>query len=322
MRFVFRNIGRIFRSGTMLYLAAMFVSGCATDSMKGTPFYTGAYASKPGPVEDRVNLWPLFYYRNPAMSVLWPLIELTDTHFAVRPIMSVYGLNEEDKVCNVFWPLASFNERTGKRRIFPFFWGEDYLNIFPLYWHNRSVHDAVSDVFIPFWSYFRDSHGYSIRMLGSLVGFVDRSNCISRYAWPIFGNFQQQGASYSFFLWPLGHHWRNIHENAGGSIFLPVYLHKYDTTSDMFLSPLYSAFTDFNGTSWKAFLPICCYAYNDHSRRHFTPLFSYGNDRDFRWHLILPLYYASHSETGNTFFTMLGGRHSKDGKTYWMALPL
>ena len=58
-----------------LLLLAVLATGCRTTAMKGTPFYTGEHATREGPVEDRVNLWPLANYRAPALSVLWPIGE-------------------------------------------------------------------------------------------------------------------------------------------------------------------------------------------------------------------------------------------------------
>ena len=39
----------------------LWMSGCATTAMKGTPFYSGEWEERSGPVEDRVNVWPFFY---------------------------------------------------------------------------------------------------------------------------------------------------------------------------------------------------------------------------------------------------------------------
>ena len=50
-----------------LLLLAVLVTGCRTTAMKGTPFFSGENPEREGPVEDRVNLWPLAYYRAPAL---------------------------------------------------------------------------------------------------------------------------------------------------------------------------------------------------------------------------------------------------------------
>jgi hypothetical protein len=61
-------------------------AGCATQRMKGMPLFTGEFTKAQGPVEDRVNLPPLAYFRKPALSVLWTFIEMADRHWAVFPL--------------------------------------------------------------------------------------------------------------------------------------------------------------------------------------------------------------------------------------------
>ena len=73
----------------LLALAALS-SGCRTTAMKGTPFFSGEYKGRVGPAENRVNLWPLVYWRDPALSVLWPVGEYADDRLAVRPLFSRY----------------------------------------------------------------------------------------------------------------------------------------------------------------------------------------------------------------------------------------
>ena len=116
--------------------------------MKGTPFYTGEYGIRQGHVEDRVNVWPLLYYREPALSIAWPFIEKTDEHIALRPVFSVYGLDDAERVYNVLWPLGQFDFQHDRHRIFPAFWGEDYACLFPLYWHMGHPLGAGGGVFL------------------------------------------------------------------------------------------------------------------------------------------------------------------------------
>ena len=116
-------------------LGVLLLAGCSTTSMKGTPFYTGEYEVREGPAADRVNLWPILYYRDPALSVLWPIMEASPEHLAMRPVYSVYGKNTEHPVHNVVWPIGRFDKAHQNYRIFPFYWGDDYLTLFPFYWH-------------------------------------------------------------------------------------------------------------------------------------------------------------------------------------------
>ena len=64
----------------LLPAGMLVLTGCSTAAMKGTPFYTGEYPVREGPAADRVNLWPLAYYRAPALSVLWPVMDFSLGH--------------------------------------------------------------------------------------------------------------------------------------------------------------------------------------------------------------------------------------------------
>lgn len=125
--------------------------------MKGTPFYTGEYElSVPNAEVDRVNVWPLVYYRAPALSVLWPVFEKTEEHLAVRPLYSAYGDTSEYWEHNTLWPLGQLNTRDHDNRFIPYFWGtsrragdteQDYHVLFPLYWHFEDEVNAL----LPLW---------------------------------------------------------------------------------------------------------------------------------------------------------------------------
>lgn len=118
----------------MLVSALALQSGCHTPCMKATPFYEGTYK---GPAEDRVNLWPAFYHRNPATSVAWPVFSYSDDHIAIHPLYSQYrqsGKGGAYDEYNVLWPIAQADTRDGDYRVFPLFWGDDYLVAFPLLW--------------------------------------------------------------------------------------------------------------------------------------------------------------------------------------------
>ena len=108
------------------------LTGCMTEQMKSTPFYEGNDVTYTGRPEDRVNLWPLAYWREPVGSVLWPLISFSDDQFAVRPLYSRYGDEH-----NFLWPLGQYDSKREKGRLFPFFWGRHYFNVFPVVWNDN-----------------------------------------------------------------------------------------------------------------------------------------------------------------------------------------
>ncbi len=118
--------------GALLALCA----GCATKEMSSTPFYTGHEVTYTGRVEDRVNLWPVAYYREPVGSIAWPLLSFSNDHFAFRPLYSQYQKHGEKvyNEFNVLWPIAQFDTHDENYRIFPFFWGDGNFCLFPEVW--------------------------------------------------------------------------------------------------------------------------------------------------------------------------------------------
>ena len=144
----------------MIFVSSLALAavGCSTKEFSSkefssTPFYTGDEVKFTGAVEDRVNLWPVAYWREPVGSVAWPLVSWGDGHFAFRPLYSQYG-----KEHNVLWPIAQFDTGNNDHRVFPFFWGrsydkDPYLCLFPALWWNHKF----AGVFPFFWS--RDGGG-------------------------------------------------------------------------------------------------------------------------------------------------------------------
>ena len=131
----------------ILMMAGMgLLAGCATKEMESTPFYTGERASYTGPVEERVNVWPVVYWREPVGSVAWPVVSFSDTHFALRPVYSQYRQNGKEGAFdefNLVWPLCQFDFKGRDYRVFPFFWGYDadgqpYQTVFPVYWNGAN----------------------------------------------------------------------------------------------------------------------------------------------------------------------------------------
>ena len=156
----------------------MLMGGCKMKEFSSSPFYEGNEVKFTGAVEDRVNLWPVAYYREPVGSLAWPLISWGDDHLAFRPLYSQYkqsGSGDYDEF-NLLWPVGQFDTRHDDYRFFPFFWGESrgdepYFCLFPLLWWNRdfagvmpffwdrsgSGNDMGFCVFPLFWSEVKSS---------------------------------------------------------------------------------------------------------------------------------------------------------------------
>ncbi len=128
--------------------ALAFLAGCKTEQMKSTPFYEGHDVTYTGRVEDRMNLWPLAYWREPVGSVLWPLLSFSDDHFAFRPVYSRYADEH-----NLLWPLGQYDAKTQEGRFLPVLWGKDYFDIFPVVWNHDDFHSLFPLVY-----YWEDSY--------------------------------------------------------------------------------------------------------------------------------------------------------------------
>jgi len=319
----FVKISGLILIGTVL---TQFGGGCASTQMKGTPFYTGEYSVKQGPVEDRLNLWPLVYYREPALSVLWPIMELSDEHFAIRPLMSIYDRNTDTPTYNVLWPLTQFDTKNENYRIFPFFWGDDYFVGFPLYWHfdHPLDHDGYDGLF-PLWSY--SSHGkksYNLHLLWPFINIKHHSdNNHGWRIWPLAGSYNNHGKRYSFAAWPLGNRWQYPAEDRAGSCLLPLYYHQKAGNDSLFLSLPYSRGTQ-DDTSWETVLPLYHRRNSANTRSFYSLPYSYSENSltESKWSLAIPLWYSKSSANDNFTATLLGGYRNIDGKKSWAALPL
>ena len=227
--------------------------------MKGTPFYTGEYGPRRGPAEQRLNAWPLCYYREPALSVLWPLFESTDDHWAVRPLVSVYGLDRSNREYNVLWPLAQFDRQSLENRVFPVFWGDDYLVAFPLYWHFDQPWGATggSDSLFPLWIFSRDT-----------------TNDFNLWS-----------------PWPLVHRWQDKPAGEEGSMVLPLYWRERDRQGSHFLSLPWLSGSDAKGGYWRLLTPLFYQTSNETYSAWVTPLWAQGHSETNDWQAVIPFAY-------------------------------
>jgi hypothetical protein len=236
----------------------MLLTGCSTAEMKGTPFYTGDHGKRQGAVEQRVNVWPLLYYREPALSVAWPVFELTDDHIAVRPLFSVYGLDEPKHEYNFLWPLAQFDQRTGQSRIIPFFWGDDYRIAMPLYWHFGEPwgEKGGSDTLFPLWHLSRKG--------------TDRFNLYSP--------------------WPLVRFWADEKKDVSGSMILPLYYQHTSHRTSQFFSLFWLSETQSDGDYWRLLFPLYYQMANGSDTALATPLWQQGHAGEDTWRGMLPFW--------------------------------
>ena len=310
--------------------AAAVLSGCWTEQMKSTPFYEGHDVTYTGREEDRVNLWPLAYWREPVGSVLWPMLSFSDDHFAFRPVYSRY--KDEH---NFLWPIGQYDTGSNKGRFFPVFWGEHYFHVFPLVWNDRDFHSL-------FPLFYYEEKDYMILFPIVWWGIEEKSFTL----FPLFGHSPE-----SDWVLPLFYRDKDVTmitpfcgaNKEGSSWFLPFYWHDNDVTwispffgmnkyGDSWLIPLYASISgDFLSPLW-------CGGSHDKGKEYSSswwfapPLLSWGSEvkgmRDDRYLLglggysggeasssswLMPFYYGN---SEGTFVTPLYGQTKDSSWTF------
>ncbi|MCX6996226.1 MAG: hypothetical protein NTV49_03875 [Kiritimatiellaeota bacterium] len=309
-------------------------AGCATTEMKGTPFYTGEYTKRLGPAEERINVWPLLYYRNPALSVLWPFMDFTDTHLAFRPVLSVYGLNQSNHQYNVFWPLAQFDRHTRDNRIFPFCWGggrrpaDAYRVAFPLYWHyGQPLNDQMGglDTLFPLW-YMR-RHGTnqaSVFCPWPLVHFMHDGRDSGWHIFPLAGRYSDGNEYFRFQASFLADQWGNKAQDSHGSMILPLYIYGRSKDDWGFYSLPWSCGQNADHR-WQCLLPLYYHHQGADGSLTLSPLWLQGfsaNPVEGGWSALLPIFYHSYSDKASTTLSPLWLSHAATDprQTSWSAL--
>ena len=285
--------------------------------MKGTPFYTGESARREGPVEDRVNLWPIAYYRAPALSVLWPIGEFSDDRFAIRPLFSMYRKDENSPwhEYNGLGGLVSVD--AGRRRNW----------VFPLWYRDEGGPDGGTLLTLP---YFRDGLTVGSPLLLSWWGPDYGRIALGLAGWegarhwvaPLYLRDPDRDSFLSLayardrdwtaipvLLSAWGPGWGRIALGLGGwegdaSWFAPFYYR--DAASDRTISPLYAS-----GRGWAAVPPLLSWWTEDGGTRILLGLGGADGNR----HWCLPLWYRD--ADADLLVTPLWGRQ----RDRWSAVP-
>ena len=108
---------------TLFALSTLIFTGCVSGErlVRNTPFYSGGKFYR-----DGVNLFPLYYQEGKKQSILFPMIDIDEQGFAVRPF---YHKDKDEH--GILWPLAAFNKTEGWAG--PVVWGQDTYGFFPLF---------------------------------------------------------------------------------------------------------------------------------------------------------------------------------------------
>ena len=338
-------------AASVIVLAAMSV-GCSAPQMKGTPFFSGDYEMRQGSVEDRVNLWPAVYYRDPALSVLWPIGQATDDYVAVRPLFSVYKLQDDRPEVSVLWPVSDLDFDEREYRAFPAFWGaqdsgepyavlfpaawyipghfsgvvpvfwtDDMLTVLPLYYQGLGG-DAADDwaVLFPLVWYDRNEHA----SVFPLVVHYWRDEGYSTHApWPLVNVKAGEGES-GWRLWPLYGHYHNPEEETERRYALwPLAVSMRDgKTSTRWAAPLYAG-RDGPSYQWDLLFPVY---YGSSSPRQsstfIAPSFYRSRSGEEEQSLLFPLFYRWTDGESSLFLTPPGGISESPGETNLYAFPL
>ena len=173
---------------TMTALALLLLAGCATKEMKSTPFYEGNDVVYTGKPEDRVNVWPVAYWREPVGSVLWPITSFSDDHFALRPIYSQYKQDGKDgsfDEFNFLWPFCQADTKNDDYFVFPFFWGKDskqhpYQALFPIYWNGHGYNSLF-----PLWIYRDSKDKRHLSVVAGVAGLSEEKEYESNWCFPL-----------------------------------------------------------------------------------------------------------------------------------------
>ena len=180
-------------------LGVMLLGGCKMKEFSSSPFYEGNEVKFTGAVEDRVNLWPVAYYREPVGSLAWPLISWGDDHLALRPFYSQYKQSRSGDYdeFNFLWPVSQFDTKHRDYRVFPLFWGESYSDkpyfcLFPALWWNREF----AGVFPIFWDNDDDDDGGFCVFPLCWAGW-EKSGDLWNTIWPLYYYESRERSSWS-----------------------------------------------------------------------------------------------------------------------------
>ncbi|MHC5070205.1 MAG: hypothetical protein ACYTGO_06915, partial [Planctomycetota bacterium] len=124
------------RSTLFSLLVCGLLAGCATSDRMArmTPFWGNDL-----PDAERVNVWPVYYQNGDILVVLWPIFDLDDKGFALRPIIS-----KEEAEWSFLHPLAGWNTETGEWWAIPAYNFEENHGVAPLWNFGEWNHVALA----------------------------------------------------------------------------------------------------------------------------------------------------------------------------------
>ncbi|MDT8389365.1 MAG: hypothetical protein RRC34_02535 [Lentisphaeria bacterium] len=126
-----------------ILLGALLCSCASSDrAFRISPFSSGNTMSA-----ERVNLWPLAYHDAEATSVLWPVIDIDDKGFAIRPLF-----NKDEHNYSILFPLCAWNPEHRDGWLGTCYWDGGEYGVFPLF-HRGNLFKYAGPVW---WSKNKD----------------------------------------------------------------------------------------------------------------------------------------------------------------------
>ncbi|MFN0060096.1 MAG: hypothetical protein ACKVX7_16685 [Planctomycetota bacterium] len=237
------------RIAALLLLLAVG-AGCHQHMLKATPFWDREHEQTIGAPEDRINLWPLAYHRAPVTSILWPIGEVTDNSWAVRPLVASY-----DDQLDLIWPLwhQNFAEHSG--HCFPLaVWDRDKFQswlcqvhysdakrgfVSPLYTRTTEA-NGRDFLFTPFYARETTPTSTTTALPLLLTAWGNESNGDSWLFNPLFANKHEGGERvFGVPLLLTGFH-RSDAGGHGGTVLLIAHYSRSENAATDWLLPLYA----------------------------------------------------------------------------------
>ena len=190
----------------LLWVSLILPAACSRPAMKSHPLWDQPAADAERLREDRVNVWPLFYYQDPSASVLWPFISATDTGHAVVPFYEYYGPDGQLRLIAIHQDVPAFADFQGREnyaRVFNFIYDgkKQWIIFLPIYFHKLDKKRLFVIPFLfkndeGFWTlpytHFPNTQGVA----GPLFCRHTSDDSCNTYYWfpfPIFGTWSGKG---------------------------------------------------------------------------------------------------------------------------------
>ena len=251
---------------------------------------------------DRVNVWPLLYQSNDCTSVLWPLFDMDDQGFALRPLVALEG-----KSVSVLGPLAGWDWDKDIWWVIPAYRFENDYGVFPLFGQGNKA------------GYIGPA--YWLKEGGSVNGFGLFPLGYYGQKWGHVGpafwfKEQPEDSVKSFGLFPLGYYGQKW-GHAGPAFWFKEQTGESVNGFGIFPLGYYGQKWGYFGTAW--------WSFDDHdnlSKGGLFPILTLGtkveqvgpvfwdndNDDNTNFLTVLPLFHYEKKSNAFTFISPLGGR--------------